>query len=79
MQKNILLRDLAKDEDLQILNNILREIYDEMDDLYLTSSPNGVVSARRGRGALVLTGGNYYRYVNVDGGTTWRGVQLTLT
>lgn len=79
MQKNIiLLGDFKGDpKDLQRLKDYIRDIYEELDDLYLTSDPNGVVSARRGRGAILFTGGLYYYCKNVDGGTTWKKVQIT--
>lgn len=75
--KIIVLGDLSTPADKKKLANLIQEIFDEFDDAYFTSDPNGTVSARRGKGAILLTGGLYYYCKNVDGGTTWKKVQIT--
>lgn len=73
-----MLGDLNKPAEQKKLTDYLREIFDEFDDLYLTSSPNGSLSARRGKGAIVFTGGQYYFYKNIDGSTAWKGALLNV-
>lgn len=76
MQKNIVLRDLTKPEGVKVVADYFKELFDFADVLYLTSDPDGAISERRGKIALSLRGGLYYLAVNVDGGTTWKEVQI---
>lgn len=77
MQKNIVLTDLSKPAEMHRLKEILRDIYDEFDSLYSTTAINGVVSARRGKTAILYIGGLWYWSVNVDGDKLWKQVQIT--
>ena len=72
MDKNIILKDLSNPSDMKILCDYLRELYELITPLYLTSDPDGVVDGRiRDRQALCYVGGNYYISHCVDGETTW--------
>jgi len=57
--------------DILELKRIIQEMSDELDIIYTTSNPNGVVSARQGRRAIYKNGSSYETYTNVDGLTTW--------
>ena len=62
------------------LNIRFRKLFDSHNTLeYVTTNPDGVRTAKQGYAVLLLSGGNYYLEVNVDSGTTWRGVNLTNT
>jgi hypothetical protein len=66
--------DLTKAKDLLQLKNIISEMADSLDILYLEDAPNGVISARQGRIAQYKNGTVFETWQNVDGGTTWQRI-----
>lgn len=56
----------------------LQKIYNNWNTLeVLTDNPDGTRAGKKGAMVLLITGGNYYLSINVDGNTTWVGVELT--
>lgn len=76
MKKHVVLTNLADPQELKKLKDYITEIFDEFDLLYLDSSPNGSISARRGKEAIVVSGAITYLFINTDGSTAWKGVEL---
>jgi len=68
---------------LVIINENFERIWDVTNGRYnlniMTTNPDGSVDGDVGDMILLYIGGNYYLEINVDGGTIWRGVQLTNT
>jgi hypothetical protein len=66
--------------DDQKLDKDLKQLYDWVSRLeVVTTNPDGVRKGQKGEAVLLITGGNYYVEINVDGNTIWRGVALTNT
>ena len=65
------------------LNSTLEELWDLTNGRYsldlVTVNPDGATRGDIGDMLLLNDSGTYYLEINVDGGTTWRGVQLTNT
>ena len=79
MEQNIILNDLTQPKDLLRLKQYLQDLYREEYPIYTTTNPNGNIEAKRGRMALYFDTPDYYLFLNIDGSTGWRGVQLTET
>ncbi len=74
MDKNIVLGDLTKPENVKQLQTYLRELYRLSDVIYTTTAPNGNISANRGQKALYYDGACYSVWVNIDGATVWEAI-----
>lgn len=73
--------DLKDPAQMTQLNEIITALWNVTNGRYnfdiTTSNPDGSLSSEAGRAIILYTGGNYYLEINVDGSTTWLGVQLT--
>ena len=71
------------DKGLVVLNDNLEKMWDITNGRYtlniVTSNPDGSLRGDVGSVLLFNDSGTYYLEINVDGGKTWRGVQLTDT
>ena len=63
---------LDNPNDILELKNILSRLAYDLDIIFTTSDPSGVISARQGTRALVLDGATYKIYTNTDGSTAWQ-------
>lgn len=79
MSRNIILKDLAKPEEIKVLTDYLKEAFENGDVIYTTSAPNGSISAVRGKFALYLNGSTYELWQNTNGGTTWQRIDAGLS
>jgi len=58
----------------------LKTIKDNLNNLeILTSNPDGSRKAKAGDSVIFNNSGTYYLEFNIDGGTTWKGIQLSDT
>ena len=71
MDRDIVFQDLTKPQDLHLLKEHLRELYDFFDPLYTTTAPNGNISAQRGKMAIYFNDPTYQAWMNVDGDKVW--------
>ena len=71
------------DRGLIILNEALEQLWDAVNGRYTlnveTTNPDGSLSGDKGDMVLYDAGATEYLEINVDGGTTWKGVQITDT
>lgn len=74
MDYRLNLKNLSNPEEVARLITAISEIADECDILYLTSAPDGNVSARQGRICLYNNGGSFELWVNTDGAKAWQRV-----
>ena len=59
------------------LDRDVKTLFDWVSNLeVVTTNPDGARYAGKGEAVLLITGGNYYLEVNVDGANIWRGIQL---
>jgi hypothetical protein len=63
--------DLTQPNDIMSLKKHLSEMADELDVIYSTTAPNGVISARQGRRCIYKNGSSYEEWINTNGLTTW--------
>ena len=77
MQKSVVFQKLDNAADIKTLIDLIKKIYDEFDLIYTTTNPNGVLSARRGKQAILYTGGKFYLTTNVDGATSWKKTEIS--
>ncbi|MBU0598892.1 hypothetical protein KKF61_07980 [Patescibacteria group bacterium] len=81
VEKPAILTDLSDSNQITMLNETLERFWDITNGRYnidsTTVNPDGATQGDVGDVILLITGGNYYLEINVDGSTTWRGVQLT--
>lgn len=68
---------------LVVINEALENLWDITNGRYslnvVTTNPDGTTSGGKGDMLLYDAGASEYLEINVDGGTTWRGVALTDT
>jgi len=74
IEKNIVLNDLSKPQDVLQLKTYLGELYRDTGGIYTTTAPNGNITANRNTIALYNNSGTYTVWINVDGGTTWQEI-----
>lgn len=74
MEKSIILQNLNSPDEVKNLVTYLKDAFRDIDPIYSTTAPNGVISASRGKLCLYNNSGVYEQWQNVDGGTTWQRV-----